>query len=1191
MKKIISLLNLLFLVTYSSAQTVSANTDENYIYSKTCLDESCIKKAEQVQYFDNLGRAKQVISIKGTPSGKDVVSHIQYDEFGRITKEYFPVPQTGTQNGAIYTDPLNNAANIFGNEKIYSEKELENSPLGRIKKITPPGNDWAAHPSSITYAANTPGEVKKYTVSTSLQNSVSTITENGTYGANQLMKSTVTNGDGNTTTEFKNSDGNIILVRKNDGTQNIDTYYAYNDFGQLAFVIPPLAVAADVSDQAIRDKLCYQYRYDGQNRLIEKKIPGKGWEYMVYDKQDRLVSTQDAAMRAKGQWLYTKYDQFSRVIMTGISLAAGSTREEEQNNAYAKGTNNETRTSSVVVNYSGMAVYYTIEAGYPQYDKVQYLLSLNYYDTYPLDSPSRPAQVLGKNTIGDTMDASLNTKNLATASYVKNIEDDNWTKSYIWYDEKSRAVGTYSVNHLGGYTKTESELDFAAVVQQTKVYHKRLSSDTEKVITQTFEYDSQNRLKKQWHQVNSQPQELMSENTYNELSQLSNKKVGNNLQSIDYTYNIRGSITKVNDPAILGSDLFGYAVSYFDPAGTSSGKYSGNIKEVSWKSAQDQILRKYSYQYDPLNRMKKGTYSEPDSSVPQNNFFNETVGYDMNGNITELQRNGKSFTGTAQLIDNLTYSYTGNRLNSVTDSSGDYAGYPDTSGTTISYDENGNMKDHIDKGILQIDYNFLDLPDYVEFDMQYKSRDQVNLMYNVNTKYLYSADGTKLKKTYTYGLGKQNLESTKITEYLNGFQYENKGTSQNDPLNLKFVPTSEGYYNFENNKYIYSYTDHLGNVRLSYSKNTNGSAEVLEENNFYPFGLKHEGYNALAGNPSYKYGYNGKELQKETGWSDYGARMYMADIARWGVVDPLAETSRRFTPYNYALNNPISFIDPDGRKAMAPMGEPGLGQDPNSGWFGSANSIDNRDRFLIENGKGGMGPATFGQTEEFKGLMTYIEQSEYFKGIHFKKIGDDITVDKNGKVKSYVRNGKPNRFFDESGMELFMNDPEGVDKTSSRRKYNVGDHVYYPIDYHEFLKAIASVPNTNKIRTLLAQGRLGNMIISPSAQFLAYSLIGYESTYGEADFSAHYLSRKLDIGNNVNQNDSSYHIRFGNTNTIYSLMDAGNFMWGGWSKFIGLLNHEVSFGVNTYEFLYNGRADTNADSRSLSNGRKFLLSK
>ncbi|SEM68266.1 RHS repeat-associated core domain-containing protein [Chryseobacterium taichungense] len=93
--------------------------------------------------------------------------------------------------------------------------------------------------------------------------------------------------------------------------------------------------------------------------------------------------------------------------------------------------------------------------------------------------------------------------------------------------------------------------------------------------------------------------------------------------------------------------------------------------------------------------------------------------------------------------------------------------------------------------------------------------------------------------------------------------------------------------------------------------NNGSSIEVLEENNYYPFGLKHEGYNALAGNSAYQYKYNGKELQ-ETGMYDYGARFYMPDIGRWGVVDPLSEKGHNFSPYNYAINNPIRFIDPDG---------------------------------------------------------------------------------------------------------------------------------------------------------------------------------------------------------------------------------------------------------------------------------------
>ncbi|WP_378106676.1 hypothetical protein, partial [Chryseobacterium sp. sg2396] len=67
-----------------------------------------------------------------------------------------------------------------------------------------------------------------------------------------------------------------------------------------------------------------------------------------------------------------------------------------------------------------------------------------------------------------------------------------------------------------------------------------MNADTERVITETFEYDNQNRLLVHKHKVDNNQEEILAQNTYNELSQLSNKKVGNNLQSIDYAYNIRG---------------------------------------------------------------------------------------------------------------------------------------------------------------------------------------------------------------------------------------------------------------------------------------------------------------------------------------------------------------------------------------------------------------------------------------------------------------------------------------------------------------------------------------------------------------------------------------------------------------------------------------------------------------------------
>ncbi|PWW14273.1 M57 family metalloprotease [Chryseobacterium sp. AG844] len=146
---------------------------------------------------------------------------------------------------------------------------------------------------------------------------------------------------------------------------------------------------------------------------------------------------------------------------------------------------------------------------------------------------------------------------------------------------------------------------------------------------------------------------------------------------------------------------------------------------------------------------------------------------------------------------------------------------------------------------------------------------------------------------------------TETTDYLDGFQYVNSV--------LKFFPTAEGYFNVETGKYVYNYTDHLGNVRLSYAKNGAGT-EIIEESNYYPFGLKHEGYNALLGNPAYNYKYQGQELQ-ETGFYSFKWRNYMPDIGRFFNIDPLAEKYTHNSTYAFSENRVIDARELEGLEA------------------------------------------------------------------------------------------------------------------------------------------------------------------------------------------------------------------------------------------------------------------------------------
>ncbi|MBD1261602.1 RHS repeat-associated core domain-containing protein, partial [Maribacter polysiphoniae] len=511
-----------FHTTSFSAKIVSdayipvAKSDENYIFTRTyqsgMTSSSGISEnkdvLESISYFDGLGRPMQQIGIKAAPDKEDIITHIEYDGFGRQDKDWLPYHEPsgtlGTYRGnkasatrSYYKSNYGSDFPTMGNTtaNAYSEKDFEPSPLNRVLKQAAPGEDWkmeGSHEIEFGYDTNTTNEVRLFKVTTTFANNTYTpsLVQSGYYTAGELYKNITydenhSSGTDHSTEEFTDKQGRVVLKRTYDSGAH-DTYYVYDDFGNLTYVIPPKVTTASVSATELNE-LCYQYKYDQRNRLVEKKIPGKGtsttWEEIVYNKLDQPVLTRDPNLRVQGKWLFTKYDAFGRVAYTG-TINNGASRISLQGSANGYTGNlwvgpGTTTIDSRTISYNN--------SGYPNTNYGE-LHTVNYYDTYvDTDGLSVPSTVLGQ-------PKATNTQGLATVSKVKVLDTGDWITSITGYDKKGRAIYTASKNdYLVTTDIVETELDFGGKVEQTKATHTK-GTNAAIVTVDTFTYDHMGRL-------------------------------------------------------------------------------------------------------------------------------------------------------------------------------------------------------------------------------------------------------------------------------------------------------------------------------------------------------------------------------------------------------------------------------------------------------------------------------------------------------------------------------------------------------------------------------------------------------------------------------------------------------------------------------------------------------------------------
>ena len=217
--------------------------------------------------------------------------------------------------------------------------DYEASPLERPTKTYAAGNSWVGSGIGVEqqYMTNTSADaVRIWTIDYNSDFTQNVPVTSAIYDEGQLTKTITINEQSNQVVEYKDKSGHVILKKVELSTIHADaydgwlsTYYVYDDFGSLRFVISPRAVKLIMSNWLITDvnvinELCFRYEYDGRKRMIAKKVPGAGWVNLIYDKRDRQVFTQDANMAILHQWHVTLYDEINRPILTGMITYTGS---------------------------------------------------------------------------------------------------------------------------------------------------------------------------------------------------------------------------------------------------------------------------------------------------------------------------------------------------------------------------------------------------------------------------------------------------------------------------------------------------------------------------------------------------------------------------------------------------------------------------------------------------------------------------------------------------------------------------------------------------------------------------------------------------------------------------------------------------------------------------------------------------
>lgn len=890
-----------------------------------------------VAYYDGLMRPIQTNQIDASPSNEDIIQPLVYANYGQQEKKYLPYADGSGIAGAYRNNAIAEQTNFYDylyqdlygyNTKIYDE-----SPLGRITAVRPVGNQFFNHPTNLLPSSY---------LRTNLSNEVRMLDglyDQGYYPASSLVVDESQDAKGTKTWIYKDLLGRIIMVKQEvDSAVYAKTYYTYTKKGELLAIIPPeqtevleannWTITTILSLMAPKNQL-YLYDYDQRGRLVLKWTP-EGKEQYVYDNLDQVVLINDAELQSNNQWKFVKYDNLGRSIISGL-YTHGNNGIPVISGAIAL---HETKQNGGTHGYSNQA-FPTTGINIHQ---------VNYYDNYDKTGDG----------ITNVSFTTVSTGNFATGwgglfnGRVAQIDrlfgqltmtktailgQSTVLESQIFYNHYGQVIQVKSDNHLGGNDQIDFINDYEGKVREARQVHST-TLGTPITIHETFSYDHVGRLLSQTHQVNSEPVITLKEHEYGLLGErkglfLHSTSANNYLERIGYVQDIMNRTKYIHTNN--GSGLYKEEISYDVNSNVNYTRFEmpvtradGRIDMFPSGATVDDFAHSYTFSYDKLDRLTSAAHNtevvftgNPTVNNYGGRYTVNNITYNLNSDILSLDRKG--FRGYTYLIgstlanfgdlDLLTYTYHEGRLVGVADNGKDDMGFVEqTSANTAVdplnpstheylYNTNGHLIQDKNKGINTINYNHLNLATSIQMD---NGTDQLD--------WLYTASGQKLRKTMT----STGVNHTR--DYAGGvFEYANNTLESIGTAVGRVVPAIGGSFRYE-----YVLKDHQGNNRLTFSDmNSDGSLttnEVLQQNHYYPFGMRMQAIDDNLSGVTNLYRYGAKEKQEEFGLNllDYGPRYFDPSIARWHAPDILSEEYHYQSPFAYVSNNPVTLSDPTG---------------------------------------------------------------------------------------------------------------------------------------------------------------------------------------------------------------------------------------------------------------------------------------